>query len=84
MVANNKLTLMAASSELGDATEEMEVDFPFDQPVEIGFNANYLVDITSQIGDEGAEILLSDGSAPAMIKGLNDSEALFVLMPMRV
>ena len=84
VVANNKLTLMAASSELGDATEEMEVDFPFDQPVEIGFNANYLVDITSQIGDEGAEILLSDGSAPAMIKGLNDSEALFVLMPMRV
>ncbi|AIK95488.1 DNA polymerase III subunit beta [Candidatus Odyssella acanthamoebae] len=83
-VAKNKLTLVAASSELGDATEEMEVDFPFDQSIEIGFNANYLVDITSQIGDEAAEILLSDGSAPAIIKGINDKEALFVLMPMRV
>ncbi len=83
-VAKNKLTLVAASSELGDATEEMEVDFPFDQSIDIGFNANYLVDITSQIGDEAAEILLSDGSAPAIIKGINDKEALFVLMPMRV
>lgn len=83
-VAKNKLTLVAASSELGDATEEMEVDFPFDHSIEIGFNANYLVDITSQIGDEAAEILLSDGSAPAIIKGINDKEALFVLMPMRV
>lgn len=83
-VAKNKLTLEAASSELGDATEEMEVDFPFDHSIEIGFNANYLVDITSQIGDEAAEILLSDGSAPAIIKGINDKEALFVLMPMRV
>lgn len=83
-VAKNKLTLSAMSSELGDATEEMEVDFPFDQSIDIGFNANYLVDITSQIGDEAAEILLSDGSAPAIIKGINDKEALFVLMPMRV
>lgn len=84
IVSRNKLTLVAASSELGDATEEMEVDFPFDHSIEIGFNANYLVDITSQIGDEAAEILLSDGAAPAIIKGLNDKGALFVLMPMRV
>jgi DNA polymerase III subunit beta len=84
MVEKNRLVLVAATSQLGDATEEMEVDFPFDDPIEIGFNTTYLVDITSQLGDEVAEILLSNGETPAIIKGINNKEAIFVLMPLRV
>lgn len=81
---DNLLTLSAASSELGDGVEEMAVDFPFDQPVEIGFNARYLLDVAQQIGDDEAEMLLANGDSPAILKGMNDSNSLFVIMPVRI
>ncbi len=83
-VSNNSLVLSAASHELGSATEEVPVDFPHDHPIEIGFNAKYLLDIAQQIGDDEAQIMLADSSSPALIQSMNDQESLFVLMPMRV
>lgn len=83
-VSNNTITLSAASHELGSAVEEIPVDYAGDDAVEIGFNARYLLDIAQQIGDDEAQIMLADGSSPALIRGMNDSESLFVLMPMRV
>ena len=83
-VSNNMITLSAASHELGSATEEIPVDYPLEDTVEIGFNAKYLLDIAQQIGDDEAKIMLADGASPALIQGINDDESLFVLMPMRV
>lgn len=83
-VVENALMLSAATQELGSACEEIEVDFPYVQPVEIGFNALYLLDIAQQIPDEEAEIYLCDGDAPAIIQSMKDKESLYVLMPMRV
>lgn len=83
-VSNNMITLSAASHELGSATEEIPVDYASDETIEIGFNAKYLLDIAQQIGDDEAKIMLADGTSPALIRGMNDNESLFVLMPMRV
>jgi DNA polymerase-3 subunit beta len=82
-LSNNMLTLSAASHDLGNATEEMAVDFPH-TPIEIGFNARYLLDIAQQIDEDEAQVVLGNGDAPAIIKGMNDDEATYVLMPMRV
>jgi len=81
---NNMLTLSAASHDSGDAVEEITVDFPHDTPIEIGFNARYLLDIAQQIDEDEAQVLLANGDAPAIIKGMLDKEATYVLMPMRV
>lgn len=83
-VCDNTLTLSAASSAIGDGMEEIAVDYPFDTTIEIGFNARYLLDVAQQIDDDEAEILLSEGGAPAIIKGITDKEALFVIMPVRI
>lgn len=83
-VTNNSLTLSANSHELGSATEEMQVDFASTTPIEIGFNAKYLLDIAQQIGEDEAHIMLADGNSPAIIRSLNDQDAMYVLMPMRV
>lgn len=82
-LSNNMLTLTAASHDLGNATEEMAVDFPH-TPIEIGFNARYLLDIAQQIDEDEAQVVLGNGDAPAIIKGMTDHEATYVLMPMRV
>ena len=77
------MTLSASSADSGSANEELEVDYSFD-PMEIGFNARYLLDIAQQIEGDTAELALADPAAPTIIRDQADASALYVLMPMRV
>ncbi len=80
---NGKLmTVSASSAESGSATEEVEVNGETD--IEIGFNAKYLLDITSQIEGEGCRFTLADAASPTIIQDNSDPSALYVLMPLRV
>ena len=79
----NKLTLEANSPDTGSASEEIELNYSSDE-IGIGFNARYLLDVTSQIGTGTIKIALKDPGAPALISVPEDPESLFVLMPMRV
>jgi len=76
------MTISASSAEAGSATEEVEVNGETD--IEIGFNAKYLLDITSQIEGEGCRFTLADPASPTIIQDNSDPSALYVLMPLRV
>ena len=54
------------------------------RPLEIGFNARYLLDIAGQLESETAQFQLADPGSPTMVKDDGDEGALYVLMPMRV
>jgi DNA polymerase III subunit beta len=82
-LTDGKLTLSVNNPESGSATEELVVDYGFD-PLEIGFNARYLIDISDQLDSETAEFLLADPGSPTMVRDVKDASALYVLMPMRV
>ena len=77
-----QMTLSASSAESGSATEEVEVNGETD--IEIGFNAKYLLDITSQIEGEGCRLTLADPASPTIIQDNSDPSSLYVLMPLRV
>jgi len=77
------LTLSATSAENGTATEEIEVRYAA-QPLEIGFNARYLLDIAEQIEGDGARFAMADAASPTVVRDTADASALYVLMPMRV
>lgn len=77
-----QMTISASSAEAGSATEQMEVNG--DTDIEIGFNAKYLLDITSQITGEGCRLTLADAASPTIIQDNGDLSALYVLMPLRV
>jgi DNA polymerase III subunit beta len=77
------LTLSATSPENGTASEELEVRYAA-QPLEIGFNARYLLDITEQIEGDGASFAMADAASPTVVRDTADASALYVLMPMRV
>lgn len=77
-----QMTLSASSPESGSATEELEVNG--DCTMDIGFNAKYLLDITSQIEGEGCRLTLADSASPTIIQDSSDPSALYVLMPLRV
>ena len=79
----NSLTVSASSPENGTASEELEVDYK-GGPIEIGFNARYLLDIAGQVKSGRARFALADAASPTIIRDADDDAALYVLMPMRV
>ena len=84
-LARDLLVLSASSPEQGTATEELDAEYvKYDfGPLEIGFQARYLNDITDQIAGD-VEFRFSDGGAPTVVRDASDASALYVLMPMRV
>lgn len=81
----NLLVLSAASPDSGQAQEELDAEVVSyaSTPLEIGFQARYLNDITDQIVDT-VQFEFADGSAPTVVRDAAKPEALYVLMPMRV
>ncbi|GGG47515.1 DNA polymerase III subunit beta [Caldovatus sediminis] len=81
----NHLLLSAVSPEQGQAQEELDGEVVRYEhgPLEIGFQARYLTDITGLIEGE-VEFRFADGSAPTLVQDVAKADALYVLMPMRV
>jgi DNA polymerase-3 subunit beta len=82
-VDRDKVTLSVTSPENGVATEEIPADYGNDG-LEIGFNAKYLLDILGEIDGDTVEVHLADAAAPTLLRENDKSNALYVLMPMRV
>ena len=77
------IVLSASSPESGTASEEIEVDYS-QGPIEIGFNARYLLDIAQQIEGTMAQFVMADSASPTIVRDTDDPTSLYVLMPMRV
>jgi len=78
-----KLVLSVTNPDSGSATEELEVEYASD-PLDIGFNSRYLLDIAAQIEGEVAVLRLADPGSPTLVQDKDSKGALYVLMPMRV
>jgi DNA polymerase-3 subunit beta len=82
-ITGGRLVLSVTNPDSGSATEELEVEYEAD-PLDIGFNSRYLLDIAAQIEGEVAVLKLADPGSPTLIQDKEAKGALFVLMPMRV
>ncbi len=82
-LADGQMVLTVNNPDSGSATEELAVSYDNDA-IEIGFNAKYLLDITSQLSGDDAIFMLADAGSPTLIRDTTGDDALYVLMPMRV
>lgn len=82
-LSSGLLTLSSQSPELGDATEELTVDYQGDE-LRIGFNSRYLMDAISTI--EGDRVLLEvkGKQSPGVIRSSAGPNHTSVVMPMRI
>jgi DNA polymerase III subunit beta len=80
---DGKLTLSVTNPDSGSATEELEAEYG-SEPLDIGFNSRYLLDIAAQLDGEAAVLKLADPGSPTLIQDRDSKSALYVLMPMRV
>ncbi len=82
-IAEGQVTLAVNNPDSGSATEELAADYSAD-PIEIGFNARYLLDVAAQLTGSEARFMLADAGSPTLIHDTSDENTLYVLMPMRV
>ena len=82
-ITGGRLVLSVTNPDSGSATEEIEVEYDA-EPLDIGFNSRYLLDIAAQIDGEVAVLKLADPGSPTLIQDKDAKGALYVLMPMRV
>jgi DNA polymerase-3 subunit beta len=82
-ITGGRLLLSVTNPDSGSANEELEVTYEA-EPLDIGFNSRYLLDIAAQIESEAAVLKLADPGSPTLIQDKDPRGALYVLMPMRV
>ena len=82
-LSTGHLVLSVTNPDSGSATEELEVGYDAD-PLDIGFNSRYLLDIAAQLEGDAALLKLADPGSPTLIQDKDAKGATYVLMPMRV
>jgi DNA polymerase-3 subunit beta len=78
-----RLVLSVTNPDSGSAAEELDVEYAAD-PLDVGFNSRYLLDIAAQLEGDTAVLKLADPGSPTLIEDRSSGGALYVLMPMRV
>ena len=82
-ITDGRMTLSVNNPDSGNAVEELDVDYE-SSPIDIGFNARYLLDIAGQLDGDTALFKLADPGSPTVIQDRDGAATLYVLMPMRV
>ena len=77
------LVLSSTSPDLGEAREELDVEFE-GEPLKIGFNARYLLDAIGSFGAKELELGLKNELSPVLVRPTDDLDTLAVIMPMRI
>ena len=77
------LSIQANNPDQEEAEEELQVDYD-EAEMEIGFNVTYLIDVLNVVQSERVQIKLKDANSSCIISDSEDSNSLYVVMPMRL
>lgn len=83
LLSTGVLTIVANNPEQEEAQEEVTVDYTGDS-LEVGFNVSYLLDVANVISADNIKITLSDANSSALLEEPENSDSLYVVMPMRL
>ena len=82
-ISPDSLMIQANNPEQEEAEETVPVHFSGDQ-LEIGFNVSYLLDVLSVIDSDQVQMSVSDANSSALLEAMDDGNAVYVVMPMRL
>ena len=83
ILSNDELKIIASNPEQEEAEETVSVEYKGDS-LEIGFNVLYLVDVLNVLASDNVQVILSDPNSPALLQTSENSNAVYVVMPMRL
>ncbi len=79
----DQLTIQANNPEQEEAEEVVAVEYAGER-MEIGFNVSYLQDVLAVLEVDEVRVSVADANSSALIEGVGNDEALYVVMPMRL
>lgn len=82
-IEGDKLVVLSSSPDLGEAKEEVAVDYKGDK-ISLGFNARYMIDVLGAMMSENVILELQDPLSPALVKEEGNENYKCVIMPMRI
>jgi len=77
------LRITSENPDVGEGSEELDVDFAGD-PVEIGFNARYVLDVLQALSEDEIKLQLGGQLDPGVIRPVGPTDFVGVIMPMRI
>jgi DNA polymerase-3 subunit beta len=77
------LRLTAASQELGEAEEDLVVDYAGEE-MTIGFNSRYVLDALGPMEKDSILLELKDATSPGVVRSVEEEGYRCVIMPMRI
>ena len=80
---NDGVTITSDNPDLGEVREELEAEYNGD-PIAIGFNPKYVVELLTQMSSDQITIALGGELDPGLIRPLTGDDYLGVVMPMRI
>ena len=83
VLSEGSLKIMAANAEQEEAQEEIEVEFAGD-PIDVGFNVSYLLDVLNNTAVETVEWRFNDANSSALLLVPGNDRFKYVVMPMRI
>jgi DNA polymerase-3 subunit beta len=84
MIQPGSLRIVSENPDIGEGSEELDVDYAGD-PLTIGFNARYVLDVLGALSDDEVAFEFSGELDPGVIKPAGDTYVFVgVVMPMRI
>jgi DNA polymerase-3 subunit beta len=83
LLSNGKMEISSQNPELGDAKEEIEINYK-GQDIKIGFNAKYITDVLMSMDQDVVDLELNNQLSPGLIRQHKDEQYTCVVMPMRI
>ncbi len=83
LLSDGTLRIVAANTEQEEAQEEIEVDYA-GEPLDVGFNVAYLLDVLNNTSDETIEWGFNDANSSALLTIPGNDRFKYVVMPMRM
>lgn len=81
---DNTLKMLANNPEHETAEEELSISYD-KEPLDIGFNVTYLLDILNALNPGNVTLMFADANSSLLIKEADaDNNSVFVVMPMRL
>jgi DNA polymerase-3 subunit beta len=82
-LADGTITISSSNPDMGEAREELDVEYQ-GEAMEIGFNSRYLLDCLAVMKSPKLELHLKDRLSPGVVRGAEEQNHTYVIMPMRI
>ncbi len=83
VLTENSLRIVCSNAEQEEAEEELVVDYSGD-PLDIGFNIVYLLDVLNNLDVEEVDCAVGDANSSMLITVPGNKDFKYVVMPMRI